>query len=489
MSDEPRLLENWIAGRPAPPADGERLDDVDPATGALLARIPRSGAADVEAAVAAAEEALADPRWAGASSEQRARLLDAVADAIEAQADELALLESLDTGKPVHLAASVDIPRAVANFRFFAGAIRHDRADLHPMGGALNYTLRRPLGAVGLITPWNLPLYLLSWKTAPALGVGNAVVAKPSELTPLTADALARIVAEQAERLDLPRGLLSLVHGLGPEAGAPLVEHPRVKAISFTGGTDTGRRVAAGAAPLFKKLSLELGGKNPTLVFADCDLEQAVAGAARAAFTNQGQVCLCGSRLLVERPIYEQFVERLVARVRGMQVGDPRAPGSDLGALVSQAHRDKVEGYLALARREGGEVLCGGERPALPAPFDRGAFLTPAVVSGLPPGCRTAQEEIFGPVVTVHPFDDEAEALAIANGVRYGLSASVWTRDLARAHRVSAALEVGMVWVNTWLLRDLRVPFGGVKESGVGREGGRYSLEFFSDSKNVCVQL
>ncbi len=491
-----RVLGNWIGGEPVPPKDGRLLEDVDPATGQVAARIPQSSAQDVDAAVAAAEAAFVDPAWANAGTETRARLLDAIADRIEGRLEELALLESLDTGKPVRLARTVDIPRAVANFRFFAGAIRHERSDLHAMhggpagaAGALNYTLRRPLGVVGLITPWNLPLYLLTWKTAPALAAGNAVVAKPSELTPQTADALAAIVAEAAASLGLPRGLFSLVHGLGPEAGKRLVEHPRVRAVSFTGGTETGRRVAAGAAPQFKKLSLELGGKNPTLVFADCDLERTVEGVARAGFANQGQICLCGSRLLVERSIHDAFVERLVERVQAMKVGDPRAEESDLGSLVSQAHREKVEGYLDLARAEGGEVLCGGERPDLPAPFDRGAFVTPAVVTGLTPECRTAQEEIFGPVVSVHPFADEAAALAIANGVRYGLSASVWTRDLSRAHRVSAALECGLVWVNTWLLRDLRVPFGGVKESGVGREGGRYSLEFFSESKNVCVQL
>ncbi len=483
-----RTLTNFIAGREAPPAAGEYLDDRDPATGRVVARIPRSGAADVDAAVRAAREAF-EGAWGRTPTTERARLLDAIADRIEARLDELAALESVDTGKPIRLAATIDIPRAVANFRFFAGAIRHDRTDCHltdgPPGPALNYTLRRPLGVVGLISPWNLPLYLLSWKVAPALGMGNAVVAKPSELTPLTASALAEVVAE----VGLPPGAFNLVHGLGPEAGQALVEHPRVAGVSFTGGTATGARVAATAAPVFKKLSLELGGKNPTLVFADADLDRAVEGAVRAAFTNQGQVCLCGSRLLVERSVHDRFLEAFVARVRALRVGDPKDPSTELGALVSLAHRDKVEGYLRLAREEGGQVLCGGERPALPAPLDRGAFLAPAVVAGLPATCRTATEEIFGPVVTVHPFDSEAEALAMANGVRYGLSASVWTRDLDRAHRVAGALEAGMVWVNTLLLRDLRTPFGGVKDSGVGREGGAYSLEFFSEPRNVCIKL
>ncbi len=479
-------LDHWIAGAATPPLSGGRVDDVDPATGEVLARIARGDADDVERAVVAARAALAGP-WGRATVEERARVLEAAAAGLEARADALARLESEDTGKPIALARAMDVPRAVANLRFFAGAIRHDETPCHRTDGrALNYTLRRPLGVVGLVTPWNLPLYLLTWKVGPALALGNAVVAKPSELTPRTAGVLAEVLAEAG----LPPGALNVVHGLGPEAGQALVEHPDVKALSFTGGTATGARVAATAAPRFKKLSLELGGKNPTLVFADADLEAALDGTVRAGFTNQGQVCLCGSRVLVERAVYADFVDALVARVRALRVGDPRDPEVQLGALVSAGHRDKVEGYLRLAREEGGRVLCGGERPTdLSARVARGAFLTPAVVADLGPACRTVQEEIFGPVVTVHPFEGEAEALALANGVRYGLSASLWTRDLARAHRVAAALEAGMVWVNTWLLRDLRTPFGGLKDSGVGREGGRWSLDFFSDAQNVCVAL
>ncbi|MGE0713405.1 MAG: aldehyde dehydrogenase [Planctomycetota bacterium] len=477
-------LSQWIGGAPRAPASGRYLDDLDPATGEVVARIPAGCARDVDAAVGAAQAALRGP-WGRSTPGERADLLEAAAAAIEGRLEELARLESLDTGKPVSLARAVDIPRAVANLRFFAGAVRHGHEDFHPMPGAINYTHRRPIGVVGLITPWNLPLYLLTWKTAPALALGNAVVAKPSELTPQTASALAEVLHE----VGLPPGAFNLVHGTGPDAGAALVGHPDVRALSFTGGTATGARVAASAAPQFKKLSLELGGKNATLVFADADLEAALEGTVRAGFTNQGQVCLCGSRVLVEAPLYERFVEGLVERVGRLVVGDPRDPATTTGALVSLEHRAKVEGYLALAREEGGTIRCGGERPALPPPFAEGAFLTPAVITGLAPGCRTSQEEIFGPVVTVHPFRDEAEALAIANGTPYGLSASVWTRDLSRAHRVSAALDTGMVWVNTWLLRDLRVPFGGVKQSGVGREGGRYSIEFFSETKNVCVKL
>lgn len=481
----PRTLANFVGGAFVPPAAGATLDDVDPATARVVARVPRSGAEDVDAAVAAAARAFEG--WSRAPVAERADLLDAVAREIERRADEIAALESLDTGKPLTVARAVDVGRAVANFRFFAGAVRHDETPCHEMDGALNYTLRRPIGVAGLVTPWNLPIYLLSWKTAPALAMGNAVVAKPSELTPLTANALAEIFRD----VGAPAGVFNLVHGLGAEAGEALVRHPRVGVVSFTGGTATGARVAAVAAPLFKKLSLELGGKNATIVFADADVEAALAGARRAAFLNQGQVCLAGSRLLVEAKdgFFERFVEAFVARASAMKVGAPSDPAVDVGALVSEAHRGKVEGYVTLARAEGGTIRCGGTRPELPPPYDAGAFLAPTVITGLSPTCRTATEEIFGPVVTVHPFETEDEAVRLANGVRYGLSASVFTSHLSRAHRVAAALDTGMVWVNTWLLRDLRTPFGGVKESGVGREGGRWSLEFFSETKNVCVQL
>lgn len=478
-----RMLANFVGGEFVAPAGGDYLDDVASESGEVIARVPRSGAADVQRAVAAARGAFGS--WSRAPMAERADLCDAVSTRIASRAEELAELESLDTGKTVRTAREVDIPRAVANFRFFAGALRHQSTSAHEMDGALNYTLRRPLGVCALVTPWNLPLYLLSWKAAPAIAMGNGVVAKPSELTPLTAHALAEIFRE----VGAPPGVFNLVHGYGHEAGAALVEHPDVAAVSFTGGTVTGAKVAAAAAPRFKKLSLELGGKNASVVFADCDFDATVEGVVRAGFLNQGQVCLCGSRVLVERPLYERFTAALVARVARMQVGDRRHARTELGALVSHSHRDKVESHLALARQEGGVIRCGGTRPVLPPPLDRGAFLSPAVITGLSPASRTATEEIFGPVVTVHPFDAEDEAIALANGVEYGLAASVWTNDLKRAHRVSAALDVGMVWVNTWLLRDLRVPFGGAKASGVGREGGWLSLEFFSEAKNVCIKL
>lgn len=478
------FLDNFIGGRPAPARSNERIDDTNPATGEVHAQIPRSRAQDVDDAVQAAKAAL-HGEWGQSTQEERATLLEAIADRLTERADEFARCESMDTGKPISLALNMDVHRAIANFRFFAGAIRHMREDFHPMATAFNYTTRRPVGVVGLITPWNLPLYLLTWKTAPAIAMGNTIVAKPSELTPWTATLLAEVFSE----VGAPMGVFNLVHGYGPEAGQALVEHPEVGAVSFTGGTVTGRHVAATAAPLFKKLSLELGGKNPTIVFADADFDKAVKGATRSAFLNQGQICLCGSRLYVERPIYERFLQAMMKEVEELKIGPPDDSETRIGSLVSLDHRDKVESYLQLAKQEGGLIAYGGQRPSLDGAYAKGAFLEPTIITGLSNSCRTAQEEIFGPVVTLHPFDTEAEAIRMANSTQYGLSASVWTQDLGKAHRVSAAIDSGMVWVNTWLMRDLRVPFGGVKESGVGREGGHHSLEFFSESKNICIEL
>jgi len=426
------------------------------------------------------------PAWSATGAEERSRILLKIADLIEQNLDELARLESEDNGKTVALATRMDIPRAVANFRFFATAILHQSSEAHLTDQrALNYTLRQPIGVAGLISPWNLPLYLLSWKIAPALAAGNSCVAKPSELTPLTANRLAELSLEAG----LPPGVMNIVHGYGAKAGAAICEHPDVPLISFTGGTVTGAKVAAAGAPLFKKLSLELGGKNPNLIFADADLDDAIATSIQSSFANQGEICLCGSRIFVERSIYEQFVERFVAATRALRIGDPADPRTDVGALISEAHLQKVSGYLALAKEEGGTILTGGNRVELPDRNRAGFFLEPAVITGLGCECRVLQEEIFGPVVTITPFDGDEEAIRSANSTRYGLSATVWTRDLQRAHRVAAALHAGTVWVNCWLLRDLRVPFGGMKESGVGREGGFDSLQFFTEAKNVCVKL
>jgi aminomuconate-semialdehyde/2-hydroxymuconate-6-semialdehyde dehydrogenase len=477
-----RQVRNLIGGKPFPALDIRTIEDSNPATGEPIAKIPRSSKADVEDAVAAAKKAL--PSWSATPLAERCRILDRIADLLERDLEDLAKLESLDTGKPVALARRMDAARAVQNFRFFADFARKWKDAPSPMQGHANRTHRRPLGVVGLITPWNLPLYLLTWKLAPAIAMGNTVVAKPSELTPLTADALGRIVTEAG----LPPGVFNLVHGLGAEPGQALTEHPDVKAISFTGGTATGKVVAATAAPMFKKVSLELGGKNPSVVFADCDMDLAVAGVADAAFRNQGQICLCGSRILVEASIAAEFTKRLVAQATTMRIGDPADEATQLGALITPAHREKVEGYIELAKKEGGTILCGGQRPDLRPPFASGSFLQPTVITGLTQSSRCVQEEIFGPVATIQTFKTETEAVELANGVPYGLAASVWTQDKAKADRVAEALECGMVWVNCWLVRDLRVPFGGMKASGVGREGGQWSLEFFSEARNICVR-
>jgi aminomuconate-semialdehyde/2-hydroxymuconate-6-semialdehyde dehydrogenase len=480
-----KRIANFVDGQFRPPCSGRYLPDVNPATAQVIAEIADSGPEDVEAAVVAASRAFES--WRRTPAEERSRLLIRVSELIEENFDELAQLESEDNGKPVALARRIDVPRAVLNFRFFATAILHSETPAHMTDDrALNYTLRQPLGVAGLISPWNLPLYLLTWKIAPAIAAGNCCVAKPSELTPLTADRLAELTLEAG----IPPGVVNIVHGSGGSAGRALTSHPKVPLISFTGGTKTGTDVMAHAGPLFKKVSLELGGKNPNIVFADADLEQAVATSIQSSFANQGEICLCGSRLFVEKTIYDEFLDRFLEKTRNLRIGDPQDASTDVGALVSEAHLRKVEGYVALAKEEGGAVLAGGRRPKnLPERVRGGYFLEPTVIAGLDCQTRVMQEEIFGPVVTVTPFDSPEQAIDYANNTRYGLSASVWTRDLQKAHRVAAAVESGTVWVNTWLLRDLRVPFGGMKESGVGREGGFDSLDFFTEAKNVCIQL
>ncbi|WP_166976638.1 aldehyde dehydrogenase [Rhodocaloribacter litoris] len=477
-------LSNYIDGVLLAPVHGAYLDNVNPATGTVFSRVPDSGADDIDRAVAAAERAF--PAWAATPAEARARQLLRLADLIDRHADALARDEATDNGKPVALARRVDIPRAAKNFRFFATAILHAATEAHPMEErALNYTLRQPLGVVGCISPWNLPLYLFTWKIAPALAAGNCVVGKPSEVTPLTAFRLAELCLEAG----LPPGVLNIVHGHGARAGAALVAHPKIRAISFTGGTRTGAAIAHAAAPRFKKLSLELGGKNPNIVFADCRYDEALETAVRAAFTNQGEICLCGSRIFVERPLYERFRDDFVRRVEALRVGDPLDEDTDVGAVVSEAHLEKILAYIELAKDEGGTVLCGGHRVRLDGRCAGGFFVAPTVIEGLGPDCRVNQEEIFGPVATLIPFDTEEEVLAYANGTPYGLAAILWTENLGRAHRLAARLEAGIVWVNCWMLRDLRTPFGGMKQSGVGREGGWEALRFFTEAKNVCIKL
>jgi aminomuconate-semialdehyde/2-hydroxymuconate-6-semialdehyde dehydrogenase len=476
-------IANYIGGELVPPAGRRYLDNFEPATGEVYSRVPDSDESDVRRAVEAAHRAF--PAWSALSSAERGRVLRRIGDLIRGRLDDLARAESVDSGKPVSLARSLDIPRAAQNFEFFADAATQWSTECHAEGPFLNYTLRRPLGVVGCISPWNLPLYLLSWKVAPALAAGNCVVAKPSEVTPMTAYLLSRICQEAG----LPAGVLNLVHGLGDRAGAPLCEHPSVAAISFTGSTRTGARIAQTAAPLFKKVSLEMGGKNPTVVFADCDFEEAVATTIRAAFLNQGEICLCGSRIFVEKPLYARFKAALVERLHALRPGDPLLPGTEQGAVVSLPHLEKILGYLDLAKTEGGTFLTGGKRVTVEGRCQGGWFVEPTLIEGLSPDCRTNQEEIFGPVASLTPFDDEAEVLSWANGVRYGLAASLFTRDLSRAHRFAGALASGIIWVNCWMVRDLRTPFGGMKDSGVGREGGLDVFRFFTEPRNICVKV
>ena len=480
-SSEISVVRNYIGGSFVDGKSESWFDVLEPSTGRLFAKAVLSGKEDVDSAVIAAKGAL--PGWSSLEMKERARWLDMIADGLEGVFEEIAELESRDTGKPISLARSVDASRSVANFRFFAGLLLEQETEFFQMEDATNYVVNKPVGVGALITPWNLPLYLLSWKVAPAIGMGNTVVCKPSELTPMTADLLMRVI----DVVGLPPGVINLVHGEGAGAGEPLVSHPDVDLVSFTGGTSTGEKVAASAAPMFKKISLELGGKNASIVFADCNMESTVEGVVRSGFLNQGQVCLCGSRILVEDGIYDEFERRFVESVEKMTIGDPLDESSDLGALISPEHLEKVRSYIDLAKEEGGTILTGGT-PCLPSRFDGGNWISPTVIGGLEYDSRCATEEIFGPVVSLHRFDSEEEAIEIANCTRYGLAGSVWTEDLEKGKRVSERIDSGMIWINTWLHRDLRVPFGGVKDSGVGREGGRWSLGFFSEAMNICVK-
>lgn len=477
------FIENFIDGKYLAPATGQYLDNVNPSTGQVYAKIPRSGDQDLSLAVAAAKRAF--PIWSGMSVNERSAILLRLAAGIEARMDEFVVAESRDNGKPEKLAAHVDIPRAVSNFHFFATAIEHFSSESHYMEGiGINFTTRKPIGIVGCISPWNLPLYLFSWKIAPALAAGNCVIAKPSEITPYTASLLGQIATEAG----LPAGVLNVLHGTGPEIGNAIVAHPSIKAISFTGGTATGEHIARIAAPMFKKLSLELGGKNPTLIFPDVDIERTVKEVFRSSFSNQGQICLCGSRILVHEKIYDAFKTAFVRWVESAIVSYPSDPKAQIGAVVSKGHMDKILGYIELAKEEGGRILTGGVRVHLEAPYQDGYYLAPTVIEGLPNTCRTNQEEIFGPVVSLMAFSSEEQALDWANDTKYGLAASVWTKDLNVAHRMADRLEMGIVWVNSWLVRDLRTPFGGMKDSGVGREGGWEALRFFTEPKNIFIK-
>ncbi len=483
MHTESVQIRNFIDGQFLEPIGAKYLDNIEPATGNPYSQVADSDARDVELAVAAAEGAFVN--WSRTPAAERSKILLRIADLIERDLDKLARAESIDTGKPLSLARTLDIPRAASNFRFFATAILHTESEAHITDNiAFNYTLRQPRGIAGLISPWNLPLYLLSWKIAPAIAVGNTAIAKPSELTPMTACMLCEIAREAG----LPNGVLNVVHGTGPNVGAAITAHPKINTISVTGGTVTGRKVAEACASLFKKVSLELGGKNPNIIFADADLDAAITGSVRSSFANQGQVCLCGSRVFVERSAYNEFVNRFIGKTSKLKIGDPLEAATDQGAIVNKTQLDKIKFYVDLAQKEGGKIALGGTAPE---PINdrcrNGYFFPPTVITGLPVSCRTNREEIFGPVVTITPFDSEEEVINYANDCDYGLASSVWTQNLNRAHRVAEKINTGTVWVNCWLVRDLRVPFGGMKASGVGREGGEEALRFFTEPKNICI--
>ena len=476
-------IKNYINGQFVTPILSNYIDNYNPAIGEVYGQIPNSTKEDVEKAVEAAVEAF--PKWSNTTLEERSRILSKVANLIIEKLDFLAAAESKDNGKPISLAKQVDIPRAASNFQFFANAITQFSSEAHESTGfnAVNFTLRHPLGVVGCISPWNLPLYLFTWKIAPAIVAGNCVVAKPSEITPMTAYLLGEICTEAG----LPKGVLNIVHGLGTTTGKAIVEHPRIKAISFTGGTKTGAHIARVAAPMFKKLSLELGGKNPNIIFSDCDYEKMLSTTVRSSFANQGQICLCGSRIFVEENIYEKFKKDFIKIVAELKVGHPSEEDTDIGALVSIEHLEKVKSYIDIAKQEGGEVLFGGNSVRVQG-NENGYYLQPTIIEVSDNKCRLNQEEIFGPVVTIMPFKTAEEALALANDTKYGLASTLWTNNLQRTMQFSQKLQTGIVWVNTWMLRDLRTPFGGAKESGVGREGGFEALRFFTEPKNICIK-
>lgn len=475
-------IANFIGGEFVAPLAGRYLDNINPATGKVYSLVPDSDVKDLEAAIQAAQKAFSS--WSALSPQERSSYLRKMGQTILQNLDKLALAESIDNGKPLSLAAQLDIPRSAANFDFFADAITQFHGQsFRTNAEVMNYTEYSPLGVVGCISPWNLPLYLFTWKIAPALAAGNTVVAKPSEVTPMTAFLLGEI----ANQCGLPKGVLNIIHGTGPGVASHLVADSRIKAISFTGSTATGRHIANATANSFKKISLEMGGKNPNIIFADANFEKALETTLRSSFANQGQICLCGSRIFIERSVYSKFKDALVKKVQALKVGNPIDSSTDVGALVSKPQFEKVVSFIQKAKQEGGTILCGGNTVQLTGENSAGYFLQPTLIEGLPFTSEVNQEEIFGPVATLIPFDQEEEAIAMANSTRYGLAASVWTQDLSKAHRVAKKIESGIVWINCWMVRDLRTPFGGVKESGVGREGGEYALRFFSEIKNICI--
>lgn len=480
----PQKILNYINGELVEPISKNYIPNIDPSKGTEYSLIPDSDNRDVQIAVEAAEQAF--PMWSKMPHQKRFEYLMKIAEIIDKKLEHLAYAESVDNGKPLKLAKRVDIPRASANFRFFATAILHYYSQAHiNENKSFNYTYKQPVGIAGCISPWNLPLYLFTWKIAPALASGCTVVAKPSEITPMTAFLLSEICRE----VELPAGVLNIVHGYGHKVGQSIIEHPKIKAISFTGGTKTGKQIASTAAPMFKKLSLELGGKNPNIIFADCNYDKMLKTTIQSSFANQGQICLCGSRIFVERKIYNQFKSDFVEKTKQLKVGPPLEESTQIGAVVSEQHMKKILSYIELAQQEGGTILCGGKRVTFSDPYQNGYYIAPTIIEGLSYTCKTNQEEIFGPVVTITPFDTEEEVITMANSVEYGLAATLWTENLTRAHRVAHQLESGIIWINTWLNRDLRTPFGGMKASGVGREGGFKALDFFNEDKNICVEL
>ncbi len=478
-----KIIYNYINGELKEPVSGNYIDVFNPATGKVYAQLPDSDAQDIKLAVEASENAF--PSWSTYTVEKRSAILLKIASAIEDNLDQLALAESIDNGKPLKLAKTVDIPRAASNFHFFATAILHFASESHFMEeGVINYTLRRPIGVVGCISPWNLPLYLFTWKIAPALATGNCVIAKPSEITPMTAYLLSEICIKAG----LPKGVLNIVHGIGSKVGNTITSHPSISAISFTGGTQTGEHIAKIAAPMFKKLSLELGGKNAAIIFNDCSYDEMLKTVVRSSFSNQGQICLCSSRIFIEKPLYEKFKKDFIEKINQLKVGDPLEIDSNLGAVVSEDHMKKVLAYINLAKQEGGTILTGGKQIKLKGRCADGWFIAPTIIEGLAYNCRTNQEEIFGPVVTIMPFEKEDEVIAYANSTKYGLATSLWTNNINRGHQFAEKLKTGIVWINCWMVRDLRTPFGGMKNSGVGREGGVEALRFFTEPKNVCIK-